>query len=73
MVKRRKQGVKINKTKNFYQTLLSGASKRSMLSSVHFNLFINDIFLFINEAEIPNFACTLYFSKNNLKGLLNVF
>ena len=72
MVKHRKQGAKISKTNNCYQTLPSGVSKRSMLGSVLVNLFINDLFLFINEAEILNFASILYFRENNLTKLLNV-
>ena len=70
--KRRKQDIKIHKTESFYQTLLSGVSEGSILGPVLFNSFINDLFLFINDAEIANFACTLYFGKNDLTELLNV-
>ena len=45
-----------NETESFYQTLLSGVSQGSIFGPLLFNLFLNDLFLFIKEAEIANFA-----------------
>ena len=73
-LKRRKQGVKINDTDSIFQILLSGVPQGSILGPILFNIFINDIFLFINEVELANFADdnTIYTSKKDVKKVLKV-
>ena len=54
-LKSRKQNVKINDTYSVFQVLLSGVPQISILGSILFNVFINDL-LQIESAELHNFA-----------------
>ena len=69
-----KQGVKINDIESIFQILLSGVPQGSILGQILFNIFINDLFLFINEVELANFADdnTIYTSKEDVKEVLKV-
>ena len=73
-LKRRTQGVKINDTENTFQILLSDVPQGSILGPILFNIFINDLFLFINEFELANFADdnTIYTTKKNVEELIKV-
>ena len=71
-LKRRKQGVKIKDTESIFQILLSGVPQGSILGLILFNIFINDLFLFINEVELANSADdnTIYTSRKDVKEVL---
>ena len=51
-MKRRKQGVKINDTESLFKILLSGLPQESILGPILFNIFVNDLLFFINEAKL---------------------
>ena len=55
-LKRRKQGVRINDTESVLQVLLSVIPQGSLLGPMLFNIFINDLYLFIKDVELANFA-----------------
>ena len=57
-LKRRQQGVKINDAESIFKILLSGVPQGSILGLVLSNIFINDLFLFINKAKLANNTIT---------------
>ena len=64
----RKQRTKVGSTYSNCSELLRGIPQGSILAPLLFNIFINDIFFFIEKSEICNFADenTLYSSDRNL-------
>ena len=61
-LKGRRQCVKINGICSKFLTILAGVPQGSILGPILFNIFINDIFLFIQEGNLHGFADDLTIS-----------
>ena len=66
--------MKINNTESLFKILLLRVPQRSILGPILFNIFINDLLLFINKAKLTNFAYnnTIYTAKRDLNELLKL-
>ena len=65
-LKRRKQCVRINNTYSTFQEVIFGVHQGSVLGPILFNFYINDLFFFIKQATLYNYAddnTLAYFSK----------
>ena len=69
----RKQCVKLGNFKSNFQSILRGVPQGSILGPVLFNIFINDIFHFIKNCKLYNYADdnTVSHADTDLKRLID--
>ena len=71
-MKDRKQNIRINNIFSTFQNIFSGVPQDSILGPIFFNIFLNDLFLWIKKSDLHNFAedNTITATCNTLTGLL---
>ena len=72
-LKRREQNVRINNAHSIFQILLSGVPQVSIVGPILFSTFVNDLFLWISNSELLNFAHnnTICAAKNAIEEIIS--